>query len=189
MKSKAFRRRGFLFNYTNPASSPTRPPPPLAECVAYLSFLIDQTKSCDLLLNFKVKRRSDGVTIKVSSADPSQLAAALPTPHPTTSKNFRLLLKDGVIVLRPLPLGQTSFTVTAKVMLGEVRTDDTVAIKKSSSKVKTGRLTIRKSNVLDKGGTKILGGTDGAKTNELFCRLSIMLYDRFKLEPTIDARK
>ena len=33
-------------------------------------------------------------------------AASLPKPHSTASKKFRLLLKQGTIVLRPLQFGQ-----------------------------------------------------------------------------------
>ena len=33
-------------------------------------------------------------------------AASLPNPHSTASKKFRLLLKKGTIVLRPLQFGQ-----------------------------------------------------------------------------------
>ena len=33
-------------------------------------------------------------------------ATSLPNPHSTASKKFRLLLKEGTIVLRPLQFGQ-----------------------------------------------------------------------------------
>ena len=33
-------------------------------------------------------------------------AASLPNPHSTASKKFRLLLREGTIVLRPLQFGQ-----------------------------------------------------------------------------------
>ena len=38
---------------------------------------------------------------------PAELeSASLPNPHSTASKKFRLLLKEGTIVLRPLQFGQ-----------------------------------------------------------------------------------
>ena len=47
--------------------------------------------------------------------------ASLPNPHPTAAKNFRLLLSSGNITLQRLPFGQTSFTFSTQLTLGEVK--------------------------------------------------------------------
>ncbi|GMH79638.1 hypothetical protein TL16_g08210 [Triparma laevis f. inornata] len=47
--------------------------------------------------------------------------ASLPNLHPTAAKNFRLLLSSGTITLQRLPYGQTSFTFSTQLTLGEVK--------------------------------------------------------------------
>ena len=99
--------------------------------VAYWSFMVEgTTKCCGLLLCMRVERQDeDGVVVRVESAEEegesgdegmkqgmeSRLncvifaeleAISLPNPHSTALKRFRLLLKEGTIVLRPLQFGQ-----------------------------------------------------------------------------------
>jgi hypothetical protein len=48
----------------------------------------------------------DVANLRKCSFFPELESASLPNPHSTASKKFRLLLKDGTIVLRPLQFGQ-----------------------------------------------------------------------------------
>ncbi|GMI09362.1 hypothetical protein TrVE_jg768 [Triparma verrucosa] len=97
--------------------------------VAYWSLMFTNTKSCDLLLRMRVEGHDeDGVVVRVESIEENELeSTSLPNPHSTTTKKARLLLNEGIIVLRPLPLGQTFFTFTAQIDVGEVTTDAAIA--------------------------------------------------------------
>ncbi|GMH62101.1 hypothetical protein TrLO_g3227 [Triparma laevis f. longispina] len=99
------------------------------EGVAYWSLMFTNTKSCDLLLRMRVEGHDeDGVVVRVESIEEKELeSTSLPNPHSTTTKKARLLLNEGIIVLRPLPLGQTFFTFTARIDVGEVTKDAVIA--------------------------------------------------------------
>ncbi|GMH74726.1 hypothetical protein TrLO_g3365 [Triparma laevis f. longispina] len=84
--------------------------------------MFDQNKSCDLLLHMNLEHQGDDeIIIKVSSASIDGEDASLPNLHPTAAKNFRLLLSSGTITLQRLPYGQTSFTFSTQLTLGEVK--------------------------------------------------------------------
>ncbi|GMH83939.1 hypothetical protein TrST_g13115 [Triparma strigata] len=86
--------------------------------VVYWSFMINNTKSCDLLMGMRVEERQDEerMVIRVESVHEKELESkTLPNPHSTASKKLRLLIKEGTIVLRPLQFGQTLFTFKAQV--------------------------------------------------------------------------
>ncbi|GMI01663.1 hypothetical protein TrST_g10375 [Triparma strigata] len=97
--------------------------------VVYWSFMVNNIKSCDLLLRMSVGRQDEEeVVVRVESVDEEELeSASLPNPHSMASKKLRLLLREGIIVLQPLQFGQTLFTFMAQVDVGEVTKDAAVA--------------------------------------------------------------
>ncbi|GMI15626.1 hypothetical protein TrVE_jg49 [Triparma verrucosa] len=157
------------------------------EGVTYWSFMVNTTICCDLLLRISVRQDEEEVVVKVESVDEEELeSASLPNPHSTASKKFRLLLKEGIIVLRPLQFGQTSFTFMAQVDVGEVAKDVVVA----SSVSALGSTAVTDENSSKGAAVKKLGaGFESAKGDKLFYKLAEMFYDRFKKEDVIDARR
>ncbi|GMH88310.1 hypothetical protein TrST_g6939 [Triparma strigata] len=154
----------------------------------YWSFMVNTTICCDLLLRMHVVRQDrDGAVVRVESIEEEELeSASIPNPHSTASKKFRLLLKDGTIVLRPLQFGQTSFTFMTQVDIGEVTKDAVVA----SSVSALGSTAVADESSSKGAAVKKLGaGSEAAKGNKLFCKLAKMFYDRFKKEEVIDARR
>ncbi|GMH87830.1 hypothetical protein TrST_g8532 [Triparma strigata] len=102
------------------------------------SFFITPTKKCELTLRLQIVggtsiMNGDEIRIEVFSVESSSLRPGSfrvprmtsrngPTSSSMSSKTirtFRLQLKRGVIYLRPLPFGQTSFTFRAEVSLSE----------------------------------------------------------------------
>ncbi|GMI14746.1 hypothetical protein TrVE_jg7316 [Triparma verrucosa] len=82
----------------------------------YWGYMIDNTRSCDLLLRLNVVYSdAEKIRMEVMSVDESDLGTKdpLPIPHPTASKKIRLLLSNGTIILQKVPLGQTAFTFTS----------------------------------------------------------------------------
>ncbi|GMH82501.1 hypothetical protein TrVE_jg5054, partial [Triparma verrucosa] len=73
--------------------------------VFYWSFMVNNTKSCDLLMRMRVVRQDeDGLELRVESVDEEEVqVSSLPNPHSTATKKLRLLLKEGRIILQPLP--------------------------------------------------------------------------------------
>lgn len=69
----------------------------------------------------------NGVAANLHHAFSELESTSLPNPHSTTTKKARLLHNEGIIVLRPLPLGQTFFTFTAQIDVGEVTKDAVIA--------------------------------------------------------------
>ena len=96
--------------------------------------MIDQTKSFDAILNLQVEHHDESeIRIRVSSVVEADLDT-IPSPYPAAMKNFRLILDDGMIALKPLPLGQTSFSFNAIAKLWEA--EDKIAdsgVSKTSS--------------------------------------------------------
>ncbi|GMH96223.1 hypothetical protein TrST_g8694 [Triparma strigata] len=144
----------------------------LWEGVAYWSFMFEGTKSCDLLLRMRVEKRDDeeGLLIRVESVDEEELkATSLPNPHSTASKKLWLLLKEGTIYLQPLQFGQTLFTFTAQVDVGEVTKDTVVA----SSVGTLGSTAIADENSSKGAALKKLRASGKAtRGKELFCKLA-----------------
>ncbi|GMI09798.1 hypothetical protein TrVE_jg7395 [Triparma verrucosa] len=143
----------------------------IEEGVAYWSFMVGATKCCDLLLRMQVVRQDEEeVVVRVESVDEEELeSASLPNPHSTASKKFRLLLKDGTIVLRPLQFGQTSLTFMAQVDVGEVMKDAVVA----SSPSAIGSTAVADENSRKGAAVKKLGaGGEAAKGDKLFSKLA-----------------
>ncbi|GMI10087.1 hypothetical protein TrVE_jg4413 [Triparma verrucosa] len=173
------------------------------EGVVYWSFMFEgMKKCCDLLLRMQVERRDEaGIVVKVKSVEEAELEAmSLSNPHSTATKKFRLLFKEGTIVLQPLPLGQTSFTFTAQVDVGEVMKDAIIAsqssFRKSTSSVTRsttiGGITSAISGVTNSAGAavKMVGaGDEGANAGDLFGMLANKFYERFQKENIIDARR
>ncbi|GMI02833.1 hypothetical protein TrVE_jg4749 [Triparma verrucosa] len=173
----------------------------LRQDVVYWSFLLSTMKSCDLVVKLQVEKLDSGneIVIKVCSVDDALYH--LPTsPHSAASKQFRLLLKEGVILLRPLPFGQTSFTFTAQVDFGEIKTNmrtrqtTIVATTSVITNAKRGTSVTRlgkKSNSSKGGVTKssFSASAEAGKANEVFCKIAKLFYNRFQKEDTIDAMK
>ena len=113
-------------------------------------------------------------------------ATPLPNPHSTASKKFRLIFKEGVVILRPLQFGQTSFTFTAQVDVGELMKDTAVG-----TPSKLGRFTAATANKRNKSNSakKVVVGSETGKGNEFFCKLAGFFYERFKKEDVIDERR
>ncbi|GMH95955.1 hypothetical protein TrVE_jg11901 [Triparma verrucosa] len=151
------------------------------EGVAYWSFIVTNTKSCNLLLRMWVERQDeDGIVVRVESVDKEELKATpLPNPHSTASKKFRLIFKEGAVILRPLQFGQTSFTFTAQVDVGELMKDTAV-----ETPSKLGRFTAATANKRNKSNSakKVVVGSETGKGNEFFCKLAGFFYERFKKE-------
>ncbi|GMH74562.1 hypothetical protein TL16_g06498 [Triparma laevis f. inornata] len=140
--------------------------------IVYWSYMVSSTKSCDLLLRLgKVEDdNANEIRFKVTSVNETELEnldpRLLPKSHPTTTKRFWLLLNDGMIILKPLPFSQTSFTFSAQdVKLLEVNQDE--------------------AKVLGKQAVKI---GFGQKADKLFSNLAELMYERFKSEGIIDAK-
>ena len=91
------------------------------ETIVYWS-LVEQNKDYQLLLRLRVETQDDQeIRISVESIDEEDLdSTCLPVPQPSATRTFRLRLKGGTIILRPLPFGQTSFTFTAQPDIFEV---------------------------------------------------------------------
>jgi len=146
----------------------------LEEGVLYWSFMAGNNKSCDLLLRLCVERQDEEeIFIRVTAVEEEELYSSLPNAHSTAAKNLRLLLKEGTIVLQPLPFGQTSFTFMAQVDVGDL---SSVSVSSAASK----------DPAVKKIGAR---GGDAAKGHELFYKLATMFYDRFKKEDVIDEKR
>ncbi|GMI09865.1 hypothetical protein TrVE_jg7422 [Triparma verrucosa] len=150
----------------------------------------------------RVERQDEaGVIVSVESVEVGELeAASLPNPHSTASKKLRLLLKEGMIILRPLPFGQTSLTISAHVDVGEVTKDAIISsptlFRKSPASVTRSTTiagitsTISSINSRTSAAAKMVGaGVEAAKAKELFYKLAEMFYERFKREDVIDGRR
>lgn len=155
------------------------------EIVVYWSFMLDKTKtSCDLLLRLTVEKDGDEIRIGVVSVEE---VGELPDPYPNATKELRLLLKGGTILLQPLPFMQIAFTFTAIVSLGVKIDTDIVGVKKSMS-AKNG-INVSTSTSEGAAVNKLLFySNDGQQANKLFCKIGTMLYERFKNEKLIDER-
>ncbi|GMH82415.1 hypothetical protein TrST_g12581 [Triparma strigata] len=170
--------------------------------IFYWSFMVNNTKSCDLLLRMRVVRQDeDGVEVRVESVEEEELeATSLPNPHSTATKKVQLLLKEGMIILQPLPFGQTSFTFMAQVDVGEVTKDAIIASTSSSRKSTTSKTRSTTAGSISSAVIGATSRTDGAmkmvgvvaeaaKASELFSKLADLFYDRFKKEEEIDERR
>ncbi|GMH90528.1 hypothetical protein TrVE_jg4181 [Triparma verrucosa] len=170
--------------------------------VFYWSFMVDNIKSCDLLLRMQVDRQDqDGVVVGVESVEEEELeATSLPNPHSTATKKVRLLLKEGIIILRLLLFGQTLFTFTAQVDVVEVTKDATIVspglfVRSPTSVTRAATIAGITSAI-----TGVTSRTDGAmkmvgvvaeavKASELFSRLANLFFERLKKEDVIDERR
>ena len=122
-----------------------------------------------------------------------------------------------MIVLKPLPLEQTSLTFTAEVTLLELDVEDPDYVMSIQSKVKSvikqsvripsmlsrmsmmGKKTIsispkmiskKFSSTWQKATARTFSFVqDGTRAKELFCKVAGLLYERFKKEDVIDARR
>ncbi|GMH84358.1 hypothetical protein TrVE_jg5944 [Triparma verrucosa] len=183
------------------------------EGVFYWSFMFEGTKSCDLLLRMLVEKDDEeGVVISVESVNDEELEATpLPNPHSTASKKLKLILTEGTIVLQPLQFGQTLFTFTAQVDVGEVTKDASrssfrksrISFRKSRSSFRKSRISPIRSATTAGIASAITGVTSSAgaaakkfgaggeadKANKLFCQLADLFYERFKKEHVIDERR
>ncbi|GMH52596.1 hypothetical protein TrLO_g10366 [Triparma laevis f. longispina] len=81
----------------------------------------NKSTSTSLLLKLKVERATAAeIRIAVASIEEEDLdTTCLQVPPLATAKSFRLLLNGGSITLKPLPLGRTSFNLTAQADLRE----------------------------------------------------------------------
>ncbi|GMH56674.1 hypothetical protein TrST_g10865 [Triparma strigata] len=97
------------------------------EAIVFWS-LVDQNKDFNLLLRLVVERQDAAETrITVTSVGEEDLDdKCLPVPPPAADRAFWLFL-DGTIILRPLELGQTSFTLIAQVKIREEEQFEEVA--------------------------------------------------------------
>ncbi|GMH72302.1 hypothetical protein TrLO_g5594 [Triparma laevis f. longispina] len=189
---------------------------PNQEVFSYWCFTFDHTKACELVVNLKLSQiqQEEGVIrIEVSSAGVDDIQSGLvPEPPAIASKVYRLMLERGEILLHPLPYGQTSFTFSSEVSLGELENPESTPIKPTVSIIKApsyvlnaakkNRPTIVKSltsklfrlrsspkiSAGPGGNVKMLSFGESVKVDELFCRVGDLLYDRFEKEDVVDAR-
>ncbi|GMI16546.1 hypothetical protein TrLO_g10802 [Triparma laevis f. longispina] len=162
---------------------------PAKGAIVYWSYMIDSTKFCDFLLSLKVmKKAEDEIVIKVASVDEEELEdTTLPSPHPIATKSYRLLLNDGLIALRPLPIGQTSFTFTAQVVLAEKVEKAQGFMRLTLSKTgDASRVTNKIKSSLSSRKSRGFGET--LKADDLFCRIATFFYNRFEQEKVMDQR-
>ncbi|GMH55451.1 hypothetical protein TL16_g01910 [Triparma laevis f. inornata] len=176
--------------------------------------LVDQIKhtSINLLLRLKVERDVNGeIRIAVASIEEGDLdTTCLPIPKPTTAKAFRFLLNGGSILLKPLSLGRTSFTLTAQADLREEVQFNNVYGSPSHGadsieNLKTGFASPGKK-IRASAGSKMMrsimsassrvsagSGTakrgDSMKAGELLGEVVGQFYKRFEKEAVIDERR
>ena len=103
----------------------------------------------------------------------------------TATKIVRLVLEKATIVLRRIRYGQTSFTLSAKISLGEVREAVTGSPTMSINSTKTG-LT---SNFKSSSAAAALGLGLGVTAEKLLYKLVELLYNNFEKEHVIDSRQ
>ncbi|GMH61177.1 hypothetical protein TL16_g03202 [Triparma laevis f. inornata] len=187
--------------------------------VTYWGFMLDQLTACGMILRLEKQNgcnnnnnnnKNNEVWIEVSSVDDSELEkTTLPSPYPAATKSFQLLLKNGMIILQPLPLGQTSLTFTAQASLGKIdekvvpqmsRSATFSSVRKSrrsNDSFSIGRKSSRgaKSFIFSATGLGFSSGPNLAeigygviKAEEIFSKLAGFFFDRFKKEAVIDAR-
>ncbi|GMH82067.1 hypothetical protein TL16_g09138 [Triparma laevis f. inornata] len=163
------------------------------ETIAYWSFY-DQKKFYELLLLLKVEMLSASeIRIGVTSIKEEELdSTCLPVPPPPSSsstRHFGLILNNGTITLMPLMFGQTSFTFTAQIEVEQLLDFD--GNQNRGTNIFTGLTNTSKM----KSGSKAVGtktakrGALGVNTDRLFCKIIALLYERFKKEDVIDARR
>ncbi|GMH73697.1 hypothetical protein TL16_g06259 [Triparma laevis f. inornata] len=191
--------------------------------IVYWGFM-KKNKACELLLRLKVERdgnNGDEIIIGVESigeeggmgregshlfwsisVKPSNTTflselktTTLPKPYSTAMKKVRLLLSKGTILLQGLQFGQTSFTFSAHVEIGENKKHEATVGLSSSHVMSTRHTLISKTGIdstaTSKGAKKKVGGGGraGGEAEKLLCRIGDLLYDRFKKEDSIDERK
>ncbi|GMH53091.1 hypothetical protein TL16_g01370 [Triparma laevis f. inornata] len=158
--------------------------------VVYWSFMVGKNKACDLLLRLLLEKKDENeIVIRAVSVDEEELETTiLPNPHPHATKKFRLLLNAGAILLRPLPFGQTSFTFTARVQIGEGRKD--LIVKAPSAGIMALKTGLNVTAVTgNKGISQKLGFSfEGAKADQLFFKIAAEFYERFQKEGVVDER-
>ncbi|GMH53591.1 hypothetical protein TrLO_g210 [Triparma laevis f. longispina] len=158
--------------------------------VVYWSFMVGKYKACDLLLRLLLEKKDENeIVIRAVSVDEEELETTiLPNPHPHATKKFRLLLNAGAILLRPLPFGQTSFTFTARVQIGEGRKD--LIVKAPSAGIMALKTGLNVTAVTgNKGISQKLGFSfEGAKADQLFFKIAAEFYERFQKEGVVDER-
>ncbi|GMI01941.1 hypothetical protein TrST_g6095 [Triparma strigata] len=89
-----------------------------SKTIVHWSF-VEQRKEYNLLLRLKEEERQDDgeIRITVESVVKEELdSTCRPVIAPIVARPSRILVKGGTITLRPLPIGQTSFTFTAQVV-------------------------------------------------------------------------
>ncbi|GMH91805.1 hypothetical protein TrST_g2646, partial [Triparma strigata] len=171
--------------------------------VTYWGFMLDQVTACSIVLRLVKSQKAqdtNAIRIEVASVESEEDLddIALPTPYPTATKSFRLLLRKGTIILKPLPFGQTSFTLTAQASLDDTVDKKIISAPSGISSNNSGlrkRKTTKKSFILRATGLNFASGTDLAqigfgviKAEELFHKIAALYYDRFKKEAVIDER-
>ncbi|GMH92398.1 hypothetical protein TL16_g12337 [Triparma laevis f. inornata] len=151
--------------------------------IVYWSFGVDQVRTCEMILRLTIVRESeeldDGeVMIKVSSVEETDLDEDSISALPANS-SLRLILDNGVILLRPLPLGQTSFAFTSEIALkGQSALFGTANSFSRPTNTNAGLTTMAKNVV-----------TTSENAEDLYSRIANIFYERFKQENVIDQRQ
>ncbi|GMI01690.1 hypothetical protein TrST_g10386 [Triparma strigata] len=152
--------------------------------IVYWSFGVDQVRTCEMILRLTIVRENeeldDGeVMIKVSSVEETDLDEDSISALPANS-SLRLILDNGVILLRPLPLGQTSFAFTSEIALkGQSALFENTANSFSRpTNTNAGLATMAK---------KVITTSENAE--DLYSRIANIFYERFKQENVIDQRQ
>ncbi|GMH65348.1 hypothetical protein TL16_g04176 [Triparma laevis f. inornata] len=167
--------------------------------------------SLNLPLCLKVERDANGeIRIDVASIEKDLDTTCLPVPPSATAKASQLLLNGGSIILKPLSLGRTSFTLTAQADLREVGQFDDVdgspshgaglienlktefaspdrKIRASADSKTMRSIKSTSSRVSAGSGTAKRG--DSIKAGELLGEMVGQFYKRFEKEPVIDERR
>ena len=170
------------------------------ETIVFWSF-VQKKKEFQLLLRLRVERQDDDEEIRISVESIGEEgldSRCLPVPPPSSARAFRLLLSDGMILLRPLPLGCTSFTFIAQVDVQEVEYFDpgevTGTLARAVASTKAGLTSTTKAVMGGAAGasSKTRTGTKkyprGVKADDALCKVVDMFYERFEKEEVIDAR-
>lgn len=140
--------------------------------VTYWSFMLDEVTAAHTVLRMVKSQKvqdNDEIRIQVTSVNKEKELEdiTLPSPFPTVTKNFQLLLNEGTIILEPLSLGQTSFTFIAQASLGVPKeSKDSTPSRISSSFSGLRRSTTKKSFMQRATSFGFSSGSDLAKIGE-----------------------
>ncbi|GMH84645.1 hypothetical protein TrST_g817 [Triparma strigata] len=158
------------------------------EHVVYWAFMSDGLQCCELILRLRVKRDGEDIVIGVSSVGEegenreikeqldSTLESPLPDVIPNGKKRLRIILRNGTMLLRRYPYGQTLLTFSTELHLEEVK--DTSAGVGTKRKA---RSTLTASQIMSQASqasTKKLAlvSLSSNKANEMFCKLCTLFY-------------